>query len=410
MMQPMPLFKGRWLITSAVLIATTGLCGSNTNDSTPSSQDIAEAMRPVPPEVSKSMEALCSFATDSGTPFSPVLVKPLVDFVRNACATDSGWELAKRDGAAGSAYIVKVKVPLTQYLSLNFHPGIPDYAVFPTALRYTSSLNTNEMQHAYACIEAGPSGTLEYVTARMTGIEEITPNPESGCYFSYTNARVFVRGKIDEHDVLFSCAGTLGPSTFSHRGVPVGPLPQALFYYSEKPGLNLTGMTWMLSQIRCSTTVSLYIALNSNETAVATFAWLNAGWKGLNVTRAPHILNTQVTTLDYSRRLAQHPAVNAARLAALVESVEAMSAADVDIDYGRYLSYVRMWRDTKQKPSCYSSLLKNLYDEKAAETIPLSHRRALLVQERVRSLMGVPTWSSLAAPGAVAVNHQPYTP
>jgi hypothetical protein len=87
-----------------------------------------------------------------------------------------------------------------------------------------------------------------------------------------------------------------------------------------------------------------------------------------------------------------------------------MSGADVDIDYGRYLSYVRMWRDTKQKPSCYSSLLKNLYDEKAAETIPLSHRRALLVQERVRSLMGVPTWSSLAAPGAVAVNHQPYTP
>jgi hypothetical protein len=199
---------------------------------------------------------------------------------------------------------------------------------------------------------------------------------------------------VDNQDVVFSCAETVGPSTFSNRGVPVGPLQQALFYYSEKPGLNLTGMTWLLSQITRSTTLSLYIALNSNETAVATFAWLNAGWKGLNVTRATHILNTQITTLNYSRKIAQHPKISAPVLANIVATVEALSPTDVDLDYDKYLAYVRMWRDTKKSSSCYSSLLKTLYDQKATESIPLSHRRALLVQERVRELMDIPTWSA----------------
>jgi len=360
-------------------------------------------MRSFPLEAQGSVDTLLAFAAAPGASFTPCTVKPLVDFVRQACVTDSGWEMPKRDGAAGSAYVVTIKVPLSQYLALNFHPGIPDYAVFPAALRYSTCLNSNDMQQAYACIETGPTGTLPFVTARMTGMEEITPNPESGCYFSYTNSRVFLRCKVEDRDVLFSCSGTLSPSTFSNRGVPIGPLDQALFYYSEKPGLNLTGMTWLLSQISRSTTLSVYIALSSNETAVATFAWLNAGWRGLNVTRANHILNTQITTLDYSRRIAQHSHVSAPLIASIVETVNAMSPAAVDVDYEKYLTYVRLWRDSdKMPPFKYGSLLKNLYDPKATAAIPLPQRRALLIQERVRVLMDIPTWSNPVDNGALA--------
>ncbi len=384
----------RPIVCFLLLLIAFPAYGAEATNSVLSPKDIQEAMRPFPAEASASLNTAVTFSTTAQEGFAPDTLKALVEFVRTACAADSGWELPKRDGAAGSAYIVKVKVPLAQYLALNFHPGIPDYAVFSAALRYSTCLNSNDMQNAYSCIESGPSGTLQYVTAKMTGTEEITPNPESGCYFSYTNTRVFVRCKVEDQDVVFSCAETLGPSTFSNRGVPVGPLQQALFYYSEKPGLNLTGMTWLLSQITRSTTLSLYISLNSNETAVATFAWLNAGWKGLNVTRASHILNTQITTLDYSRRIAQHPKVSAPVLAAIVTAVESLSPADVDKDYEKYLAYVRMWRDNKNPGFCYSSLLKNLYDQKATETISTPHRRALLVQERVRSLMDMPTWSA----------------
>lgn len=394
-----------WIIGMILLTASLGAYGSEAAPVS-SAQNILDAMQPFPEEAKASLDALFTFTAAPQSSFSPCTVKPLVDFVSKVCVADSGWEMPKRDGAAGSAYIVKVKVPLPQYLALNFHPGIPDYAVFPAALRYSACLNSNAMQRAYDCIATGPSGTLQYVTAQMTGLEEITPNPESGCYFSYTNSRVFLRCKVEGQDVLFSCANTLSPSTFSNRGVPVGPLEQALFYYSEKPGLNLTGMTWMLSQIRCSTTLSLYIALNSNETAVATFAWLNAGWKGLNVTRAPHILNTQITTLDYSRRIAQHPKINAPAIASMVASVDAMSPAAIDVEYEKYLNYVRMWGDNNKKPAfSYAALLRCLYDLKASQSIPLSHRRALLIQERVRMLMDIPSWSSAPDAGAIAVNH-----
>ncbi len=369
------------------MIVTTGAYG----------EDPDITVQPLPEEAKKPIDILLAFTSTPCTNFSSDAVKPLVDFIRAASSTDSGWELPKRDGAAGSAYIVTVKVPLQKYLALNFHPDIPDYAVFLASLRYSTCLDSNAMRHAYSCIETGPTGSLQYVTALMSGTEEITPNPESGCYFSYTNSRVFLRCKVEGQDVLFSCAETLSPSTFSQRGVTIGLLEQSLFYYSGRPGLNVTGMSWMLSQIKHSTTLSVYISLSSNETAVATFAWLNAGWKGMNVTRACHILNSQKNTLDCSRRIAQNPKVSAPLLASIAAAVDALTPAEVDSDYEKYLAYVRIWRDKKDSAFSQGSLLKDLYDPKASQAIPLSHRRALLVQERIRVLMDIPTWS---APGA----------
>ena len=236
----------------------------------------------------------------------------------------------------------------------------------------------------------------------MNGTEEITPNPESGSYFSYTNSRTFLRGTIDGHDVLFSCAETTSPSTLSNRGVLVGPLDQALFYYSERQGLNLAGMTWMTSQILHSTTLRVYIALNSNETAVASFAWLNAGWKGLNVTRTQHILNSQKTTLDFSRKIAESPHITPENLVTLINDVKALPDSTVNDDYGKYLDYVKAWRDRGKKGFFGCSMLQELFDEKANQSIPPSYRRALLVQERVRILLGIPTWS--AVPSLTAVH------
>ncbi|MEI6563541.1 MAG: hypothetical protein WCO42_04440 [bacterium] len=360
-----------------------------------SSREIVATMQPFPSKARGAVEALLDFADGTKPAFTPCSTQPLVDFVSAACVTDSGWKLFDRNGAAGAAYVVTVRTPLDRYLALNFHPGIPDYAVFPASLRYSACLNNNEMKRAYACIGTGPTGTQVYVTGRMTGVEEITPNPESGSYFSYTNSRTFVRCQVADRDVLFSCSDTLAPSTYSLRGVPVGPLDQALFYYSGKPGLNLSGMTWMLSQITRSTTLSVYVALNSNETAVATFAWLNAGWQGLNVTRASHILNSQRNTLDFSRRIAQHPAVSAPIIAAIVDTVNGMTPAAIHADYGKYLAYVgRIRRDQERKGlfSC-NSLLHELYDPKASQAIPQTHMRALIIQERLRTILGIPTWS-----------------
>lgn len=353
-------------------------------------------LKPFPLESKSAMDSLFAFAANSNSTFSPAMTEPLVKFVREACTTDSGWELPKRNNAAGSAYIVKIKVPLQQYLTINFHPGIPDYAVFPACLRYSAGLNSNEMARAYACIANGPTGTQTYATGRMTGFEEITPNPESGGYFSYTNARTFLRCRVAGQDALFSCSETTGASTMSNRGVLVGSLEQALFYYSGQPGLNLTGMKWMLSQINRSTTLSVYIALSSNETAVATFAWLDAGWNGINVTRASHILNSQRNTLDFSRRIAEHPGITAPLLAELIATVDKMSDAAVNAEYEQYLLFVRTFRDNEPKGRFVrGSILQDLYDDKTAQSLPMPYRRALLIQERVRVLLGVATWSAI---------------
>jgi hypothetical protein len=366
-----------------------------------SAAEITAHMRPFPDAAWPSVDRLFSaVANPRQQPFDPAEEAALVNFVAQACVADSGWKLPPLAGAEGAAYVVTIATPLQHYLDLNFNPGIPDYAVFPASLRYSTCMDSQAMQQAYACIGAGPTGALQYVTAQVNGSEEITPNPESGSYFSYSNSRTFFRCRVGGRDVLFSCAATTAPSTLSNRGVLVGPLAQGLFYYSEKPGLNVAGMTWMTSQIFHSTTLSVYVALNSNETAVANFAWLNAGWKGLNVTRTLHILNSQKTTLDFSRKIAEHPHITPEGLTAMVSTVQGLSEATVNAEYEKYLLYVRAWRD-RSKTGLFAprNLLMDLYDTTVNQTISRSYRCALLIQERVRMLLGIPTWS---APGSMA--------
>lgn len=366
-----------------------------------SAVDILAHMRPFPEEAKGALDKLLAFAASTQQqPFIPAEETALVNFVTQACVADSGWKLPPRSSAEGAAYVVTIAAPLQRYLDLNFNPGIPDYAVFPASLRHSGCLDSKAMQEAYACIGMGPTGAQQYVTGRVNGTEEITPNPESGSYFSYTNTRTFLRCKVGGRDVLFSCAETTAPSTLSNRGALVGPLDRGLFYYSEKPGLNVAGMTWMTSQIFHSTTLSVYIALNSHETAVANFAWLNAGWKGLNVTRTQHILNSQKTTLDFSRKIAEHPQITPAGLAAMVNTVQGLPEATVNAEYEQYLLYVRAWRDHAKKGLfAPRNMLQDLYDAKVNQTITRPYRCALLIQERVRVILGIPTWS---APGTIA--------
>ena len=356
-------------------------------------------LQPFPPPLRAAVDSIFAYAEGRAPGFSPAAAKPLVDFVRSASSSDSAWELPEREGASGSAYIITVKTPLHHYLEINFHPQIPDYAVFPTSLRYSACFDCREMKQAYAAILTGPTGTQACATSHLTGWEEITPNPESGGYFAYTNSRTFIRCTIDGQEALFSCSKTLAPSTLSNRGVLVGPLDQALYYYSERPGLNLTGMTWVLSQITRSTTLSIYLATGSNKTAVANFAWLNAGWKGMNVTRATHILNSQHRSIDFSRRLAQTSELTVPLIAGAVEAVQAMPDPAVNAEYCRYLAYVQHWRDSDRKGLFgRSSLLQELYDNRTNELLPMNYRRALIVQERVRSMIGIPTWSASIGP------------
>jgi len=366
-----------------------------TADHASSTQDIVDNMRPLPAGAQQSLEALFTAMTADGVPFSPGSGRALIEFVRRACLEDSGWKLASRQGAEGAAYMVKIEAPFQHFLSLNFTPGIPDYAVFPASLRYSTSLDSNALIRVYSLLGAGPAGGQTCVSGRLGGTEEITPNPESGSYFSYTNSRTFNRFSLDGCDVLLSCAQMTSPSTLSNRGAPVGPLNKALYYYSEKPGLNLPGMTWISSQITRSSTLSVYFSLGSNETAAASFAWLNAGWKGMNVIRAHHILHSQITTLDFSRRIAENPDVTAERMAAIVNDASHMSMAGLNTDYNRYLAYVRTCRDNA-KPGflCRSNILQDLYDSEKALTVPIPYRRALIVQEQVRSLLGIATWSA----------------
>jgi len=79
------------------------------------------------------------------------------------------------------------------------------------------------------------------------------------------------------------------PSSYSKRGIPVGPPEDALFYFSDKEGVNLTGLKWVKSQMYVSRTISIYVKAPKNQTAVMIFSWLAAGWNQINISKTYQI-------------------------------------------------------------------------------------------------------------------------
>ena len=81
----------------------------------------------------------------------------------------------------------------------------------------------------------------------------------------------------------------------------------------------------------------------------------------------------------------------------MTDNVTGLPTAQVNARYQTYCNYVTAWRN-KSKQGLTSLLTRNildeLYDAKTMARLDDSHRRALILQEEVRRLLGQPTWSA----------------
>ncbi|NLF38739.1 hypothetical protein GX586_04800 [bacterium] len=368
----------------------------------PEETNVAAAAQALPDAVEASLTYLWDFMATTNAAFDPARVEAVVSFIATQPTNESDWVPASRGGADGSACIVSLPCALERILALSYEPGIPDYALYAAVLRHSAEVDATEVTDAYAqCAVPAWTDAVALVTRKYLCTEEITPNPESGTYYTYTNVRQMVRCMVGTYDTLFSFTQMLGPSSLSKRGAPVGPPENGLFYFSEKPGISLPGLVWLQSQIRSSRTVTLYIGTGSNSTAFCAFTWMNAGWRGLNVTRSSNILNTQKASMHLIRRIAGTPAATSSNVAAIVRTALAMPASDVNKEYEKYCAYVKEWRE-KEKGSLLKRVNINVnvntlgavFDPETLLTMPMHYRRALVIQEHVRELLGMPTWSA----------------
>ena len=320
----------------------------------------------------------------------------LITFIRANYTNSTPWRPEDRWGAEAAAAMTELPVDLQTRAELVFDPRVPDHVKLPNLLRYSTIEDMEAFDRAYtACVRSMPA-TDGFAHGVYLCTEETTPNLQSSAYYAYTNIRTLVRVRIDGQDALFSFASMYAPSSVSRRGAPIGSHDNGVYFYSDRTGIGVTGVTWVESQMYIGNMLSAYVALDSNTTAQCIISWVNAGWRGVNVTRAAHIHTVLQRTMRDIKQQASHPDVTVERLAAIMADVDALSDEEVDREFGHYADFVR--KRVKQDGGGLWSLvtstpLQSIFSEGELTNMPMRYRRAIVAQERVRALMETPTWS-----------------
>jgi len=323
-------------------------------------------------------------------------LKVLADFIISSANDEKIWQLKSRRDACGAALIRSYEIPFDKVLKMNLAAKIPDAALFYNVLRFSKKINLSpECKKNFVNTSKRLNSNEVFETSYLS-FEGITPNLQSGAYYSYTNLRTITRANISGTEMLVSISDMLGPSDYSMRGISVGPVEDGVFYYSQKPGMNMTGVTWLKSQMYISSTIAVYLETPDNKTAVAMFSWQSAGWRGMNVVKNYHIYSVLLDTFKTFQKVFGNPNVSSEKILEIIENVSNMSQKEKNKLYKKYCEYVKEWGNKKPKGlnPFRKSAIKKIFSEKSLDNMKQEYKDIIIVQEFVRSLIGKPTWSA----------------
>ena len=212
----------------------------------------------------------------------------LIEFV-DTMPADTSLVLKARNEMQGVFHVFHINSSFQDLLGYVFNPDVPPYVTKPSSLQSQHMLTPEfiaELRRLINKVEAAPST----VVLRGEENETITPDANTGSYFTYTQGKLFALLPRPSSPVLVSATLQDEISEVGRRGCIVGNDGNWDYLYSEKTGLNTLGLGWVHSYMYGAYSVMLYIPDPETGTIKsAIFKWLNAGWQKINMVKAHHI-------------------------------------------------------------------------------------------------------------------------
>lgn len=248
----------------------------------------SEAEHQVPDQVYQQIEYLFSLIkSDQG--IDAAQVTSLIEFVKKA-PTNTEVNLKERGTTQGAFYSFIINSPFSDLLEYAYNPDIPTYLTKPSSLQ-SQQWTTSDTEEQLRRILTGSEPADTHILLRGTDNQTITPDTNTGSYYSYDQNRLMVFLPDPAAPVLVSATVQDRVSEVGKRGCIVGNDKNWDYLYSDKTGLNTTGLGWIHSYMYEAYAVMVYVADPSAGTIhTGTFKWLSAGWSKLNMVKSHHIL------------------------------------------------------------------------------------------------------------------------
>lgn len=299
---------------------------------------VAAEKRPLPETIHPAIDYLMRINADSRTSIAPGKLAPLIDFIRADKSPDDRY--ASTGDALPDPLVYHefdVRASLVTILRYAFHPAIPSHVLALSSVRHSHWKEVDGRPGAL------PPNLAERLAPPNTpfvihGVEheEITPDLNSGAYYSYDLDRTLIMCRVAGRSIWISLARQMDVSDVGRKGFVLAD--QAWDYvYSGEKGINRMGLGWVDSYMYEAFSAIVYIqdAGNPQRVRCGIFKWLRAGWNGMNFVRRSHIRGGLERYARTYRNILESPRLpDPDRVAAAATNIRAMSRAQLQ-DRGR---------------------------------------------------------------------------
>jgi hypothetical protein len=248
----------------------------------------SDASKAIPESLYPELEYLLALPS-SNTDIAPERLSEIISFVSSSTA-ESSMALQDREKASGAFYAFTLHGDLDRVVDYVYNPDIPVYVTMPSSIReqeWVEPATRDALKLLPKALEQGNT-----LLVRGTEREIITPDANTGGYYSYTQDRAVAVFQGPTGPVLVSVGCQNKPSDIGRKGYVVGEDTDWNYLYSEETGLTKTGLGWVDSYMYNAHSIIVFVADSSSGTIrVGSFKWLNAGWAKVNMVKQSHIIN-----------------------------------------------------------------------------------------------------------------------
>lgn len=294
---------------------------------------------------------------DPETGFDQDTITGLIAFVADTPAQTSAV-LQKRSHAAGAFFAFTIERPFQDLLGYAYNPDIPDYFTMPSSLQ-SHEWMTPETEEHLRRLAADMATLTDSLVLRGRERETITPDTNTGSYYSYTQDRVVVLMPSPRGPVMISATTQGERSDVGKRGCIIGDDNDWNYLYSQRTGLNKTGLGWVDAYMYEAYSVMVYVSDTEAQTISAgSFKWLNAGWSRLNMVKSHHILAGIERFASDLKSVLQSP--NLPRIDKVAEKYQQLKEKNTQELRGMVAPYLQQIGSSEDTGTCPSSFIGSI--------------------------------------------------
>lgn len=266
------------------------------------------------------------------TPFDASRIETLFEFINTKKKLGDSMSLGSRQGSSSDYFEFTIKRSLKEVLDLVYNPEIPSYFTTPSSVRRSHWIEVNGKKQQFPKLSEKLDQLVDPVIIKGLEFNEITPDSQSGAYYSYNLDRALILMQHNGSRVLISISNQPEKSDVGKKGLVLGSDEDWNYLYTGEKGVMMPGLGWADSYMYRSSSIMIYREIADPVPVVQchVFKWLRAGWAGMNLAQPHHIRKGVVRFAKSFKKVLEAPALKELpKVSAMLNKIENLSTEEL---------------------------------------------------------------------------------